>query len=107
MRIQVILDSLFARSGSASIGGGKKGEFRDWTSYSSIHNLFAGSGENDIKNRYTMRTYVCYLEIIVGYVVLSCTVQNVGFLSFVWCHVCFVALKIDEIVGKKIKQPQR
>ena len=31
MRMQVILDSLFARSGSAPIGGGKKGEFRDWT----------------------------------------------------------------------------
>ena len=32
MRMQVILDSLFARPGSAPIGGGKKGEFRDWTS---------------------------------------------------------------------------
>ena len=31
MRMQVILDSPFARPGSASIGGGKKGEFRDWT----------------------------------------------------------------------------
>ena len=31
MRKQVILDSLFARPGSATIGGGKKGEFRDWT----------------------------------------------------------------------------
>ena len=29
MRMQVILDSLFARPGSAPIGGGKKGEFRD------------------------------------------------------------------------------
>ena len=32
MRMQVILDSLFARPGSAPIWGGKKGEFRDWTS---------------------------------------------------------------------------
>ena len=32
MRMQVILDSSFARPGSAPIGGGKKGEFRDWTS---------------------------------------------------------------------------
>ena len=32
MRMQVILDSPFARPGSAPIGGGKKGEFRDWTS---------------------------------------------------------------------------
>ena len=31
MRMQVILDSSFARPGSAPIGGGKKGEFRDWT----------------------------------------------------------------------------
>ena len=31
MRMQVILDSLFAHPGSAPIGGGKKGEFRDWT----------------------------------------------------------------------------
>ena len=34
MRMQVILDSLFARPGSAPIGDGKKGEFRDWTKYS-------------------------------------------------------------------------
>ena len=31
MRTQVILDSSFARPGSAPIWGGKKGEFRDWT----------------------------------------------------------------------------
>ena len=31
MRMQVILDSPFARTGSAPIKGGKKGEFRDWT----------------------------------------------------------------------------
>ena len=30
MRMQVILDSSFARAGSA-IWGGKKGELRDWT----------------------------------------------------------------------------
>ena len=30
--MQVILDSSFARLGSAPIWGGKKGEFRDWTS---------------------------------------------------------------------------
>ena len=32
MRMQVILDSSFARPGSVPIWGGKKGEFRDWTS---------------------------------------------------------------------------
>ena len=31
MRMQIILDSSFARPGSAPIWGGKKGEFRDWT----------------------------------------------------------------------------
>ena len=31
MRMQVILDSLFARPGSTPIWGGKEGEFRDWT----------------------------------------------------------------------------
>ena len=31
MRMQVILDSSFARLGSAPIWDGKKGEFRDWT----------------------------------------------------------------------------
>ena len=32
MRMQDILDSSFARPGSAPIWGGKKVEFRDWTS---------------------------------------------------------------------------
>ena len=31
MRMQVIMDTSFARSGSAPIWGGKKGELRDWT----------------------------------------------------------------------------
>ena len=31
MRMQVILDSLFTRPGSTPTGGGKKGEFREWT----------------------------------------------------------------------------
>ena len=31
--MQVILDSLSARPGSAPIWGGEKGEFRDWTIY--------------------------------------------------------------------------
>ena len=31
MHMQVILDSLFSYLGSAPTGGGKKGEFRDWT----------------------------------------------------------------------------
>ena len=39
MRMQVILDSLFARPGSAPLLGWKKGEFRDWTS-SRVNFLF-------------------------------------------------------------------
>ena len=36
MRMQVILDSLSARPGSGPIGGGKKGEFRDWTTFNDV-----------------------------------------------------------------------
>ena len=36
LRMQVILDSLFARPGSAPIWGGKKGELRDWTTYRTV-----------------------------------------------------------------------
>ena len=39
MRMQVILDSSFARPGSAPIWGGKKVEFRDWTMRSVITRL--------------------------------------------------------------------
>ena len=39
MRMQVILDSSFARPGSAPIWGGKKGEFRDWTIFLRDHRL--------------------------------------------------------------------
>ena len=37
MRMQVILDSSFARPCSAPIRGGKKGEFRDWTIGANSH----------------------------------------------------------------------
>ena len=36
MRMQVILDSLFARPGSAPIWGGKKREFRVWTNNNAV-----------------------------------------------------------------------
>ena len=36
VRMQVILDSSFARPGSAPIMDGKKGEFRDWTSSTEV-----------------------------------------------------------------------
>ena len=54
-----------------------------------------------------MRTCACYLEIIVGYVVLSCTVKIVGFVGFVWCHVCLAALKSMRLLEENIKKPQR
>ena len=44
MRMQVILDSPFAQPGSAPIGGGKKGEFRDWTSRSFVRSFFLSFG---------------------------------------------------------------
>ena len=40
--MQVILDSSFARPGSAPICGGKKGEFRDWTKELSAFLFFLG-----------------------------------------------------------------
>ena len=53
MRMQVILDSSFARPGSAPIWGGKKGEFRDWTTITRVQNWpighqRVGSRENDV-----------------------------------------------------------
>ena len=39
MGMQVILDSPFARLGSAPIWGGKKGEFRDWTNPTRAHGI--------------------------------------------------------------------
>ena len=41
--MQVILDSLFARPGSAPIWGGKKGEFRDWTNVHEIRMVLSSS----------------------------------------------------------------
>ena len=60
MRMQVILDSSFARPGSAPIGGGKKGEFRDWTKQ-----LHLGAGHLTLKiGGWFSKTK--YLEELVG-----------------------------------------
>ena len=48
MRMQVILDSLFARPGSAPIRGGKKGEFRPWTIWEQ-----AGSSKKERDTRFS------------------------------------------------------
>ena len=45
--MQVILDSSFARPGSAPIWGGKKGEFRDWTMDEYVSDEFASGSEDD------------------------------------------------------------
>ena len=47
MRMQVILDSSFARPGSAPIWGGKKGEFRDWTNCC-YGNLMGSKKDNNV-----------------------------------------------------------
>ena len=52
-----------------------------------------------------MRTCVCYLLLLNMFFCLA--LQNVCFVGFEWCHVWFVALKIKETVGKKIKKRQR
>ena len=54
MRMEVILDSSFARPGSAPIWGGKKGEFRDWTKKgANIIKTYAHATKsiNDLQNK--------------------------------------------------------
>ena len=50
MLMQVILDSLFARPGSTSIGSGKKGEFRDRTKYGNTSS--SGNTSPDLSSSY-------------------------------------------------------
>ena len=44
MRMQVILDFLFARPDAAPIWDGKKGEFRDWTTITPVQTQLSLSG---------------------------------------------------------------
>ena len=79
MRMQAILDSPFARPGSAPTGGGKKGEFRDWTTFivnlrdnsEHVNAVISGTGglqENRIfrflkihkKNRFSSKSKKCF-----------------------------------------------
>ena len=71
MRMQVILDSLFARSGSAPIWGGKKGEFRDWT------NQISG----------------IYLSWGVQSQADTCRRSAITTTFFIWCPVHLVSLR--------------
>ena len=74
MRMQVILDSLFARPGSAPIRGGKKGEFRDWTTfyltYSSHklidYNMYKLQLPACLQPPADMNTLLLYLEAHIG-----------------------------------------
>ena len=60
MRMQVILDSLFVRPGSAPIGGGKKGEFRDWTTnYRNIQGYRVPSGVPSAQAMYSASGVSC------------------------------------------------
>ena len=59
MRMQVILDSSFARPGSVPIWGGKKGEFRDWT----IWNANYDRENNDYTNALRPRRFNCYRKM--------------------------------------------
>ena len=58
--MQIILDSSFARQGSAPIWGGKKGVFRDWTSQVAEHSFrarFANAiqhANKDYKNKHAV-----------------------------------------------------
>ena len=60
--MQVILDSSLARLGSAPIWGGKKGEFRDWTTsaratYATCRNIV----EHNMLLAFSHRVAMCWV----------------------------------------------
>ena len=57
MRMQVILDSSFAHPGSAPIWGGKKGEFRDWTTYGLVLSSVFSCLETPMKHSHSFLKY--------------------------------------------------
>ena len=61
MRMQVILDSSFARPGSAPIWGGKKGQFRHWTTITHLNKFFWQEGHRPPKSAGT-RMFVTTVE---------------------------------------------
>ena len=60
MRMQVILDSLFARPGSAPIWGGKKEEFRDWTIFHCTTQKFRAVFVAEMFNDLPPSVFNCY-----------------------------------------------
>ena len=59
-RMQVILDSSFARPSSAPIWGGKKGEFRDWTTLPQVVARSKARLSNVILSVYFIYGDTCY-----------------------------------------------
>ena len=82
MRMQVILDSSFARPSSVPIWGGKKGEFRDWTKGASI--------QSTARYHNTLRTQVvhCSCRVWMTYNFSSCF------------YMLFQSFRAQSIVGK-------
>ena len=66
--MQVILDSSFARPGSAPIWGGKKGEFRDWTSFVGARSR-CDSNVTNIKAVFFLTFFIYLLRILLVSVV--------------------------------------
>ena len=58
--MQVILDSSFARPGSAPIWGGKKGEFRDWPKPISAWKVYFRWNARNLQSTLVFRTGVSY-----------------------------------------------
>ena len=78
--MQVILDSSFARPGSAPIWGGKKGEFRDWTKSTAVK-------------------FTYYIKISTGFVdVLRVFSGGLGFWIRLGCQVFFFRSSVDVLV---------
>ena len=67
--MQVILDYPFARPGSVPIGGGKKGEFRDWTNgpvYKQVVSLSRALKIARFTSEIFQQGLPCYLGLNLG-----------------------------------------
>ena len=61
--MQVILDSSFARPGSAPTWGGKKGEFRDWTTVAQVRSWVTLSLSNESRS---LRARAEFFYFVIG-----------------------------------------
>ena len=74
--MQVILDSSFARPGSPSIWGGKKGEFRDWTILlheTLVNSLFSGTFSCCSPTRPNDVSLKCFISEMLIVIIISCS----------------------------------